>query len=816
MLTLTRRLLEELLQDLRYTFRQLGHSPLAAATIIATFAVGIAANTAVFSVMDAIVLRPLAVPDLNRVVTVAEHRGASENRVVSFADYEDYRQQSRSFSELAARTQSEMTLTLGGQSEHVGAAHATRNLFELFRIQPLMGRVFAAGEDEPGRDAEAVLTHAFWQTHFGGRQDVLGQPVVLDGRTYTVVGVMPQSFDHVEFTSLWLPLALTPEERNDRTARSIVMTGRLAPGATVASAGQELNVIAKGIERRFPGSNEGWGIRIKPLVESINGDLTATFTRIILAGTLLLMLIVCANISNLQFARTIRRAPEMAMRCALGSSRGRIMRQLLVESLVQSLLGVVAGLALAKVALHYIVVSMPQEVSRFLAGWTTVSLSGRTLAYSVGVAVAAGLIAGVAPAVAGMKVNLLEQLKSGSRSVSASARSHRLRNIFAGVQITLATALIAAAALITASVYSMLHASARFTPREVLTLNAYLPTAQYTTPVRQAAFLHDSLDALSGLHGVRSAEFSTALPYNNTGVWWQELGIVGDPALPGEARTTQRLTVSPGFLSSFGISLLRGRLLSASDGMDSPKVALISERLARRYFGDKDPIGEHLVLGKDRDATGPVTIVGVVDDVIYTWVDQTPQPAVYLSTTQFPASSGTYVVRTDGDPQALAGPVRKVFAGLDRTVPLNDIQTYDHFLHASLIGLGYAASMLGGDAGIALFLCALGIFGVMANLVAERTHEIGIRFAMGADRAAITQLMLRRSLKITLWGLAAGVVLALEVSRVLANLLEGIRSVRSLLLIGVMLTVALISLLAGYIPARRAAEVDPTLALHAE
>jgi putative ABC transport system permease protein len=734
---------------------------------------------------------------------------------VSYADYEDYRQQSHSFTELAARTQSEMTLTLGGQSEHVGAAHATRNLFDLFRIQPQLGRTFAAGEDEPGRDGEAVLTHAFWQTHFGGRGDVLGQPVVLDGRTYVVVGVMPQSFDHVEFTSLWLPLALTPEQKSDRTVRNVVLTGRLARGASVATARAELGLIAREISRRYPRTNEGRTVRIRPLVESINGDLTPTFTEIIMAGTLLLMLIVCANISNLQFARTIRRGPEMAMRCALGSSRARIMRQLLVESLTQSLLGVAAGLLLAKVLLHYIVISMPQQVSRFLAGWSVISLSGRTLAYSVGIAVAAGLIAGVAPALAGMRVNLLEQLKSGSRSVSASAQSHRLRNIFAGVQIMLATALIAGAALITASVYTMLHATERFSPRETLTFNAYLPTAQYTSAARQAEFVRDSLSALNNLRGVRSAEFTTALPYNNTGVWWQDFSIAGDPALPGETRTTQRLTVSPGFLHSLGVPLLQGRFLSASDAMDGPRVAVISKRMAGRYFGEKNPIGEHIQLGKDAAAT-EVTIVGVVGDVLYTWVDQTPQAAVYLSSAQFPTSSGTYVLRTDGDPQALAQPVREIFTNLDRTVALNDIETYAEFLHASLIGLSYAASMLGGDAGIALFLCALGIFGVMANLVSERTHEIGIRFAMGADRAAITGLMLRRSLKITLWGLAAGTLLAFEVSQVLAGILEGIRALQSVLLIGVTMTVGAISLLAGYVPARRAAEVDPTVALHAE
>jgi putative ABC transport system permease protein len=818
MATLLTKLLDDFFQDLRFTVRQLRQSPLFAATIIATFAVGIAANAAVFSVMDAIVLRPLAIPDLQRIVTVAEQRDAEYARAVTFADYEDYRRQSHAFSQLAARTQTYLTLSRSGQSEHVQATRASSNLFELFGVQPLLGRTFAVGEDQPGRDGEAVLTHAFWQSHFGGRPDVLSETLVLDGRSYTIIGVMPQSFDHVSFTDLWLPLAPTPQQRNDRTRRDYTVTGKLLRGVTVSAASEELNAIAADISRKYPDTNKGSGVRVRPLVESINGELTPTFTRIILAATVLLMLVVCANVSNLQFSRTLRRAPEMAVRSALGSSRGRLIRQLLVESLAQSLLGAVGGLLLARVALHYILVAMPQQVSRFLAGWSYIHLSGHALAYSIAVAVAAGLLAGVAPALAGMRVNILEQLKAGSRSLSGSARSHRLRSVFAGAQVMLATALVAGAALIASSMYTMLHATARFAPQQMLTFNAYLPMSHYPSPVRQASFLGDSLSRLRTVPGVRSAEFTTALPYNNTGVWWQELAIVGDPALPGQSRTTQRLTTSPGLLNSLGIPLLRGRYLSSTDGMDTPPVAVISARLARRYFGDKDPIGHLIQLGKagDADSTGPVTIVGVVGDLVYVWVDQTPQPAVYLSSSQFPSSSGTYMLRTDGDPKALAPAARQALASIDSTVPLDAVETYDQFLHESLIGLWYIVAMLTADACIALLLCALGIFGVMANLVTERTHEIGIRIAVGADRSALMRLMLRRSLAVTAFGLAAGMLLAAQAGRLLASLLEGIHAFQMVILVATAITVALISLFAGYVPARRAAAISPTQALRAE
>ncbi len=669
------KLLQDLASDIRFAARQLRRSPLFAVTVIATFALGIASNAAVYSVMDASVLRPLAVPQLEHVVSIAEQRGTEYPSQVSFADYRDYGQGSHAFAQFAARAGAYLTLTRSGGSEHVQAERSTTNVFSLYRIQPQLGRTFAPGEDQPGRDAEAILTHAFWQSHFGGRPDAIGQALVLNGRPYTVVGVMPRSFDHVDFTDLWLPLALSPQQASDRTDRRYTMTGRLRDGVTPAAAAGELSTIAVRIAKQYPQTNGGWHVRVRPVVETINGDLTPIFTRIMLAATLLLMLVVCANISNLQFARTLRRAPELAVRSALGSSRQRIVRQILVESLLLSLLGASAGLLLARAWLRFIMAAMPPEVSRFLAGWSDIHLSARALAYTAGVAVASGLFADLAPALAGMRVNLLQQLKAGGRSVSGSAKAGRLRNIFAGAQIMLATALVAGAACVAASMYSMLHAAQQFAPSHALVFRAYLPASHYPEARQQSAFLHDSLDRLRALPGVRSAEFTTALPYNNSGLWWQDFAIVGDPALPGQTRNTQRLTVSPGYFRSFGIHPVRGRSLSPSDGMDSPPVAVISQRLARLYFGDKDPIGHGIQLGKAPELTPPVTVVGVVADVIYTWTDQTPQPAVYLSSAQFPADSGTYVVRSDGDPLALAAPARRALAALDSTVPVDPSQS---------------------------------------------------------------------------------------------------------------------------------------------
>ena len=806
--------LQDLATDIRLSLRRLRRSPVFAVTTVATFALGIAANSAIFSVMEGLVLRPLAVPQLNRVVSVAEQRGTEfYSQPVSLADFRDFAEQNHTLSELTAQDQESMTLTLSGQSEHIQASRCIPNLFALYRIQPLLGRLFAAGEDQPGRDGEVILTHALWQSRFGSNAGVLGRDLVLNGRAYTVIGVMPQSFDHVGDAEAYLPLAPTAAQWSDRTLRSYTLVGRLKGGVSVARDMAELNGIAANLARQFPRTNGGWGVRVRPLVETINGDLTPMFLRLVLAATLLLMVVVCANVSNLQFAYTLRRTPELAMRFALGSTRGRLLRELLLDSLLQSLLGAAGGVALAAVALHFMLAEMPARIGNMLAGWNTIHLDAPTLAYSILVALTAGLIAGLLPAIAGARIELLEQLKSGSRSVSGSRGTHRLRNLLSGAQIALATALVAGAVCIAASMYTMLHATEQFTPQQALILNVSFSPERYKTAAQQSTLLSDSVARLGALPGVQSATFTTSLPYNSNGLWWQDLQIPDDPALPGQVRSTQRLTVSPEYFRSFGLHLVRGRVFDGTDTLDHPLVAVISRRLARDYFGARDPVGRQIQLGKEPDLTPPATIVGIVDDVIYTWVDQVSKPAVYFAAAQMPIASGIYVLRTGGDPLALGSAVRRA---LDNSVTLDPAETYAAYLRESLIGLWYVTWMLAADALIALFLSGIGLFGVMANLVEERTQEIGIRLAVGAGRPSILLLLMRRSVVITALGLVAGLGLGFAVGQVLTGILSDVRSLQPAILGASALLVLLLSLLAGYLPARRATGVDPVEALRAQ
>jgi putative ABC transport system permease protein len=804
-----------LLQDLRYALRHLRQSPGFTLTVVLTLAIGIGANTAVFSSMDAVVLHPLAVPQLNRVVTVAEQQQRGGYQQVALANFEDWSRQSRSFESLAVRATADMSLTGAGDAAHVRTALTSSNFFTVLRTQALLGRLYAENECQSGRDAVAVLNYGFWQRRFGGDAAVLGRKIELDQRVYTVIGVMPKTMQYPSDADLYLPLAPTPAQSANRDAHDYLVTGRLREGVTVKQAQAEMRLIAERLAAAYPATNLGRSIKVEPLLDGINGDLTPLYYRLIMGATLFVLLVVCANVANLQFARGIQRRPEMAMRTALGASRWRILRQLLTENILLGLVGAAGGLLFAAVYLHMILVTMPDRVARYMAGWSNTSLNGRVLAFSLLLALGASLIAGLAPALQALRLNLVEQLKAGSRGTIGSVRSQRLRSIFAVAQISLAVALVIGAALISKGMNAMLHRADEYRPAKILTFNVKLPLSRYDTPQKQAAWYAQSLEKLRALPGVTHAEESTALPYSENG-WLQDCALENRPTLPGKFQSALRLTVSDGYFDAFHIPIASGRGLARSDALGSLPVAVVSRGFAARYFPGEEPIGHRIRMGGPNSEEPWLTIVGVAAETRYSTWDDTLQPAVYLSAVQMQPPGTTYALMTEGDPLALAAPARKALAGLDPALPLDVVMSYEQYVHELLTGLMYAAAMLGVDALIALLLAAVGIFGVMANLVGERTREIGVRLTMGARRENILSMILSRAARLTAAGVGIGLLLAFALAHLVANLLVGVRPDDPAVFASITVVIVAVALGSSWLPARRAARIDPMAALRDE
>jgi len=805
-------LLQNLLQDVRYAVRQLWKSPGFTVAAVLSLAIGIGINTALFSNMDAVVLHPLAVPQLDRVVTVAEQQAHSRSDgfydAVTLANYEDWARQSRSFESLAVRTQADMTLTGNGDAAHIEAALTSANFFTVLRATPQIGRVYSDDESRFGRDSVAVLSYGLWQRRFANDPAVLGRSIELDQRKYTIVGVMPKTMQYPSTADIYLPLAPTPAQLGNRSAHDYLVTARLRDGITVKQAQAEMQTLAKHLAMAYPASNAGWSVHVEPLLDGINGPYTPLYYRMVLG----------ANIANLQLARGIARRPEIAMRTALGASRSRVLRQLLTENLLLSLIGAVAGIGVAAGYGHYLLATMPERVARFMSGWSNTSLNGRVLAFSFVLAALAGLIAGMIPAAEALRINLVDQLKAGSRSSIGSGRTHRLRNIFAVAQIALAVALVIEAALMSKGMNAWLHAADFYQPGKMLTFNVSLPPARYDTPQKQAAWYADSLARLRALPGVTHAELASALPYDDNG-WLRDVDIENRPAVPGKFQSALNLPVTSGYFSALRIPIVTGRGFSQSDALGTTPVAVVSERFVQQYFPGENPLGHRIHMGgpNSPNKNDPwLTIVGVAKETSYSLWDQTPHAAVYMDALQVPPGGTEFAITTNGDPLALASAARRALAPLDPALPLNTVETYEQLLRDNLTGLMYAAGSLSLDGLIALLLAAIGIFGVMANLVGERTREIGVRLALGARREDVLGMILRRAWWLTGTGVCLGLAMAYALARLLANLLRGVRPDDPVVFAGITATVVAIAIFASWLPARRASRIDPMVALRDE
>jgi putative ABC transport system permease protein len=623
---------------------------------------------------------------------------------------------------------------------------------------------------------------------------VLGRTVELDQRAYTIVGVMPKSMQYPSTVDLFLPFAPTQSQLAEHRKHNYAVVGRLRDGVSVSQAQADLNVIAGQLAKRYPESNQGWSATAQTLLSDVNGDYTPLYFNLVQGATLFVLLVVCANIANLQFARGIARRPEIAMRTALGASRWRLMRQLLTENVLLGLIGGAGGLFFAVGYMHISQVTMPERVARYMAGWSNISLNGRALGLSLLLAVMAGVLSGFAPALEALRINLVTQLKSGSRSVVGSGRSRTLRNALAVSQISLAVALVIGAALMCKGMTGMLHLADAYQPERTLTFDMQL-SARYDTPQKIAAWYGQSLARLRALPGVEHAEATQALPESDN-AWLDGYQIENRPVIPGSAQSTFRIAVSSGYLGATRIGLVAGRSFLPSDDLRSTPVAIV------------------IRLGSNTsEQTSWLTIVGVVDEASYSMWERSRPPAIYTNEAQLARPDMTYSIVTVGDPLNMAEPVRKALAELDPTLPLDSLRTYTQLIRERLTGMFYVAAVLGFDALVALLLAAIGIFGVMANLVGERTREIGVRLAMGAQRQDVLRMILRRAAWLTGFGVCVGLALAFALAQGVANLLYEVSPNDPVIFSTITAAIMLTAFLASWLPARRASRIDPMAAL---
>jgi len=808
-------------QDIKFGSRTLAKSPGFTALAIVALALGIGANTAIFSIADAFLLKPIDIPDPEHLVVAGEmapHQTGDLNAVAP-ANYRDWQEQAKSFEVMGTDEWDEVSLTGVGAPEKVQGFLVSMNFFEICSAQPKLGRVFVAGEDQPGHDNVVVLGENIWAQRFGADPKIIGQIIHLDGKPYTVIGVMPQTFSFPKTAELWLPMALSPADWKVRNNHMFMVLGKLKPGVSLDGANAELRAISNRLAVTYPATNRGWSARVMGVRQFEVGDETRSYTLLLLGAVGFVLLIVCANVANLQFVRAASRQKEIAIRVALGGSRFRMVRQLLTESMITATAGAGLGLLFAQWSIRTVLRYMPAEVAKFIPGWFEIRLDSRALLFTILAAVVAGIMSGILPALQSSRLDVNSTLKEGGRSGAGGRGRHRLRNALVITQVTLATVLLIGAGLLTRGFRTLLDLNAGFQPETLLTMRVNLPDTRYAKPEQWRQFFDRALVNLSALPGVQTAAETSWIPYGDGGgnstftireKPWHDAS---------EIPTSASLVISSNYLEMMHIPLLRGRTITAQDGPDSESVTVISQSLAKAFFNNNpndNPIGQHIKVG-GADSKNPwMTIVGVVGNVKMNWVENRPSYAFYRPYVQLARPYGSFALRTSGDPMALASAARKAISDVDPEEAAIDVMPMSKVISNAVIGLAYVSVMMGVMGMMALLLSAVGVYGVMAFTVTERTHEIGVRMALGAQQSNVLRLVVGKGVLLAGVGLLLGLPLGYFASRLLASLIYGVGSFDALTFAGVSLVLVTVVALACWFPARRATRVDPMIALRYE
>ncbi len=797
-------------RDVRYAFRTLLRTPGFTLIALATFAIGIGVNTAVFSVFNGVLLKPLGYPDADRITMIwnDNRRQAIKEDITSYPNYRDWAEQSQSYAHMAAYTPSSFNLTGADEPERLRGAQVTANFFDVMGLSPLMGRVFTRENETAGQDGVVVLSYGFWQRRFGGRSDVLGQTIVLNGGPHEIIGVMPGTLRMPEDAELWKPLAPADRLRNSRGSFWLPVIGRLKPGVTVEQAQTEMTGITARLEEAYP-TNRGFGAYVVSLHKQIVGDIERSLV-VLLWAVSFVLLIACANLGNLMLGRTAARRKELAIRTALGADRWRIVRQIVTETLVLAVLGSAIGLVLVYWATGFFVALGSGAIPRAEA----VGIDARVLLYTLGLAIAAALLAGLVPALQASRPAVVEGLREGGRE-SGPALSRGTRSVLVAAEVALAFMLLAGAGILVRTLWNMQQVDRGFRIDRIASARLSLPAAQYPTVTVGQAFYAQLLERVRALPGVEAAAMTTGvlLPeVANSTVFEAE----GRPLPPPEQRIEYPFeTVSTGYFEALGIPLVAGRTFRDSDTADAQQVVIINESLAKRDWPDQDPIGKR-IRPAGGDDNSWMTVVGVIRDLRRSDVTRTVRPEMYFPLLQSPTRTLTLVVRTAGDPQAIIPALRAEVRQLNPQLPLFATRTLASELSETMEEPRFRAVLLAGFAVIALVLAAIGIYGVTAHAVGQRRHEVGIRMALGARGTDVLGLMMKQHLKPAIIGIVLGVIGAIGVSRSLETLVFGVAAADPLTLAGMGLALVLVAAVACWIPARRATTVDPLVALRVD
>ena len=800
-----------LLGDLRFAGRALVKQPTLSAVAILTLVLGIGANTAIFSVIKAVLLDRLAYPDSEQLVVLFERNPDGATSEVSIPTFEDWREMTTEMAGLAAFRHVRYAFSGQGDPLDLPAVRVTPDLFDVLRTNATLGRTFVDEEATPGRDRVAVLSHGFWQRRFGGDPSVIGRTIRLDVEPYEVVGVMGAGFEFPPSaeSDIWTPLTFDPNDRHgqSRRARSLSVIGRLGPESSVAQAAGELDVIAERLADEYPDSNEGWGAQVAPAHEQLVGDARPALL-VILTAVGFLLLIVCANVANLMLARLAGRQREIAVRVALGAGRFDLMRQVLAESLLLALIGGGLGLLLAFGAIQA-VQALPADSLPRLAN---VRLDGGVLAFAFGLSVAVAIVFGLLPALQASRPGLRETLSETS-GTTGSISTQRVLGMLVVVEVALALVLLIGAGLMTRSFAELIQVYPGFEADNLIAAQIYLPSTKYGQPHQRARFFNDAVARIRALPGIEAAAAVTSLPMHPVGIDFAlPFTIEGrPPPASGEEPHADIRAATPGYFEAMKIRLIRGRLIEERDGPEAPHTMLINETLARQFFSEEDPIGKVIA-----NPHGASEVVGVIADLRHYGLDSEPRPTVYLPFDQNPFNGMAIVARTATDPMDYAETIRREVLAVDAGQPINDVSTMTEVISRSVFLPRLSMVLLGSFALLALVLAVVGIYGVISYAVSQRTKELGLRMALGADAGDTLQLVVRRSMGLVLAGVGLGLIAAAIVTRWLSGVLYGVNPLDPVVFIGVSVLLALAALAASLVPARRATRVDPIIALRAE